>query len=187
MCDYITAILPPGVDPDSVSSIFEEHKFGFELIVNPHLAKQVEPGAWQVMTTRGQCDCGTAIGSLTRPEGEKEPNFDRELTKFRAQGWSEAKIQRWLDQKSQVQERHKREDDHQAQGSTAELDQWINLINDLLNTGKARWLGLLLHTYHRGIESERITIVSREKVMLAELTAAQLMKLKQDVVYEFAV
>lgn len=187
MCDYITAILPQTVDPGSVSSIFDGHKFGFELIANPHLAKQIEPGAWQVMTTRGHCDCGTALGSLSRPEGEKEANFDRDLIKFRSQGWSEAKIQRWLDQKAQVQERHQREDDHQAQGSSPELDQWINLITDLLRSGKVQWLGLLLHTYHRGIESERIKILGRERVNLAELSAARLMKLKQDVVYEFSV
>src|SRR2546423_1121795 len=99
MCHYITATLPHNINPDSVAPTFDSHKLGFELISNPHVSKQLESGDWYILTTRGQCDCGTSLGSLSRPEANKVISYDRELKKFRKQGWSEAKIERWLEQK----------------------------------------------------------------------------------------
>lgn len=90
------------------------------------------------------------------------------MKKFRRQGWSEAKIERWLEQKEQTKARHQREDEARAQVSTPELDQWINFVTDLLKSGKAPRLGLLLHLYRGGIESERVKILHRENVKLAD-------------------
>src|SRR5688572_15942029 len=155
MCHYITATLPHGVKPESVAPLFESHKLGFEVVSNPHVASQIEVGDWYVLTTRGHCDCGTALGSLNqRPSGEAV-SYERELKKFRRQGWSAARIGRWVEQKEKTKERHLREDEARAQGSTLELDQWAGCITDVLTSGRARRIGLLLHMYRRGIESER--------------------------------
>jgi len=187
MCHYITATLPHDVNPDSVAPVFEAHKLGFKLISNPHISLQIEAGDLYVLTTRGHCDCGTALGSLNLPTANEVVNHERELKKFRKQGWSEAKIKRWLEQKDQTKERHLREDEAQAQGSTPELNQWVSFITDVLQSGHTRRIGLLLHVYQRGIESERINILSKEKVKLGELAPERLMRMKEDVVYEFVV
>lgn len=91
------------------------------------------------------------FGSLDRSDGEAV-SYERELKRFRKQGWSEVKIERWLEQKEQAKEKQSREDESRAQGSTPELNQWVRFITDLLESGHARRLGLLLHLYHRGIE-----------------------------------
>jgi len=187
MCHYITATLPHNVILDSVVPIFESHKLGFELITNPHVSAQIEAGDLYVLTTRGHCDCGTALGSLNLPAADEVASYERELKKFRKQGWSEAKITRWLEQKEQIEERHLREDEARAQGSTSELNQWVNFIADVLQSGRVRRIGLLLHMYQRGVESERIDILGREIVKLAELNPEKLMRMKEDVVYEFVV
>lgn len=57
----------------------------------------------------------------------------------------------------------------------------------MLTSDYTRRIGLLLHMYHGGIESERISIVRREIVKLAELTPELLMRIKEDVLYEFVV
>ena len=187
MCHYITVTLPQNVDADSVALIFESYKLGFELISNPHVSAKLEPGDLYLLTTRGHCDCGTALGTLNGSAARDDLSYERELKKFRKQGWSEAKINRWLEQKEQTKEKHLREDEALAKGSTLELDQWVRLITDVLTSGYARRIGLLLHMYHGGIENERIGILRRDKVKLADLTTELLIRIEEDVVYEFVV
>jgi hypothetical protein len=185
MCHYITATLPHVVEPDSVANIFESHKLGFELISNPHVAEQVNSPDWYILTSRNHCDCGTAFGSLNhRDTAAKGSSYDRELKKFRKQGWSEAKMQRWLEQKEQTKERHRRKDEDLVQGGSPELDRWIELLNELIGSGPAPRVGLLLHWYHGSIEGERIKIQRRERVRLSEVNPERLMKIEEDVLYE---
>jgi hypothetical protein len=187
MCHYITARLPQSVDADSVAPIFKLHKFAFYLISNPHVSAQLEAGDLYVLTTTGHCDCGTALGSLDVPVARDDLSFERELKRFRKQGWSEAKIARWLEQKEQTKEKHLREDEARLKGGTRELNEWVGLITNVLKSGYAPRIGLLLHMYTRGIESERISILRREKVKLVDLSPELLMRIKEDVVYEFVV
>lgn len=187
MCHYLTASLPHSVDTDSVAPIFELHKLGFDLISNPHVSAQLEAGDLYLLTTRGHCDCGTALGSLNLSAARDDLSYERQLKKFRKQGWSETKINRWLEQKEHTKEKHRREDEAQAKGSTEELNQWVRLITDVLTSGYARRIGLLLHKYSGSIESERIGILRRDEVKLADLTPELLMRIKEDVVYEFVV
>jgi hypothetical protein len=129
MCHFITATLPHVVKPDSVAPIFESHKLGFELISNPHVAEQVDSQDWFVLTSRKHCDCGTSFGSLNHQDAAKAPSYDRELNRVRKKGWSEAKIQRWLEQKEHTKERHL------AEGGGPELDRWIEFLNELIRSG----------------------------------------------------
>ncbi len=184
MCHYITATLPNAVGLEAVAPIFESHKLGFKLISNPHVSDQIDPGDWYILTTRKHCDCGTALGSLNYKGAGTVVSYERELKKFRRQGWSEAKIERWLAQKEQTRERHLREDESRAEGSTAELDRWLGVINDLLRPGLTQRLGFLLHSYQTSIESERIKIRRREKLRLPELNPERLMRIEEDVLYE---
>lgn len=127
--------------------------------------------------TRGHCDCGTALGSLNASAARGDQSYERELKKFRKQGWSEAKISRWLKQKEQTKEKHLREDEAHAKGSTHELTQWVRFITAVLTSGYAHRIGLLLHWYHGGIESERISILRWDKVKLADLTPDLLIRI----------
>lgn len=184
MCHYITATLPQVVELKSIAPIFELHKLGFELISNPHVAAQVDSQDWYILTSRKHCDCGTALGSLNHQRAAKASSYERDLKKFRKQGWSEAKIKRWLEQKEQTKERHRREDAALAEGGGPELDRWIEFLNDLIGSDLSPRFGLLVHWYHGGIEGERIKIQRREKVRFSEVTPERLMKIEEDVLYE---
>lgn len=187
MCHFITATFPQSVKPESVAPLFETHKLGFEVISNPHISSQIEAGDWCVLTTRGQCDCGTALGSLSNPAAGGVVSYERELKKLRKQGWGEAKIKRWLEQKEQTKERHLREDGARARGSTPELEQWVDFINGVLKSGCTSSLGLLLHMYQGGVEGERLDLLGKERIKLADLNPERLMRMKEDVLYEFVV
>jgi len=160
---------------------------GFDPISNPHVLTHLESGDLYVLTTRGHCDCGTALGSLSGSFADDDPTYHRELKKFRKQGWSEAKINRWLEQKEETKEKHQREKDAQFKGSFRELNEWIGLITDLLKTGHTRRMSLLLHMYHGGLESEEIAILGKERVKLSETTSELLTSIKEDVLYEFVI
>jgi hypothetical protein len=184
MCHYITATLPHAVDLSLVTQIFEAHQFGFDLISNPHVAQQIDARERHILTTRKHCDCGTALGSLSHPEHAKVQSYERELKRFRKQGWSETKIKRWLEQKEQTKARHLREDAEIAESTTPELESWLSLLNNLFDSTKAQKFGILLHWYHSSIESERIEIQRKEKLQLSELSAERLMRIEEDVLYE---
>lgn len=183
MCHYITVTLPQTADADSVAPIFRSHKLGFHVISNPHVSAQLEAGDLHILTSNS-CDCGTALGSLNASAPNDDLSYEPQLKKFRNQGWSETKINRWLEQKEQTKQKHLEARD---QESTHELNQWIRLITDVLQSGNAGKIGLLLHMYHGGIESERIKIPRRERVKLSELIPELLMRMNEDVVYEFVV
>ena len=185
MCHFITASLPHETDLNAIGPIFAAHNVGFELISNPHITRQLDPQAWYILTSGKYCDCGTALGSLNRPGANTHLSYERDLKKFRKQGWSEAKIQRWLEQKEQTRERHDREDKALAKGGDPELESWVGLFNSLLKSKLARKVSLLLHWYSGSIEGERIRIQRREKVRLSEVTSERLMRIEEDVLYEF--
>ena len=185
MCHYITATLPHAVDVNVVASVFESYKLGFELISNPHVVGQIDSQAWYVLTSRKHCDCGTALGSLTHQTPTKRLSYDRDVKKLRKQGWSETKVNRWLEQKEQTRERHRREDEALAKGGGAELERWLEFLNHLLKAKVADKFGLLLHWYHTSVESERIKIQRTESVKLPDVNAELLMRIEEDVLYEF--
>jgi hypothetical protein len=184
MCHYITATVCNEVDIESVASIFKSHGFGFELISNPHVAQQIGPQDCYILTSGKYCDCGTAVGSLSNRVPAKAIDLEPQVRKFRKQGWSEAKIKRWLEQKEQTKERHIREDEALAKGGAHELDRWIMLLKELIKVRQIPMIGFLLHWYHSSVEGERIKIQRRETFRLSEVTAERLMKIEEDVLYE---
>jgi hypothetical protein len=185
MCHFITATLPQNVEQDAVAGIFKSYNLAFNLISNPHVLSQLNPKDIYILTTTGHCDCGTVLGMLNRSEDSKAVSYERELEKHRKQGWSEAKIQRWLAEKEQVKEKTEREDEAQAEIASAEATRWTRFISDLLQLGHIPRIGLLLHLYGGGIESERIRNLKKEEIKLADLTPRFIMAMEEDVLYEF--
>lgn len=187
MCHFITATLPHSAQVDFVAPIFGVHKLSFKVIDNPHVLSQLDSGDIYIHTTSSHCDCGTALGILNRSGDPESLNYDRETKRFRKQGWSEAKIQRWLEQKEQTKEKHLREDEARAKTGTPDAAHWMAFIIDVLKSGHTHQIGLLLHLYHGGVESERIKLLGREKVKSKELNPKRLMEIKEDVLYEFVI
>jgi hypothetical protein len=184
MCHYITATVPDKDEIASVASIFKSHGMGFELISNPHVTQQIEPRDRYILTSGKFCDCGTALGSLHDQTSAKPIDYGMQVRKFQKQGWSKAKIQRWLDEKEQTKTRHLRKDAASAKAGALEIDRWIALLNELINIRQIPAVGILLHWYHGSVESERIKIKRRHRVKLAEITPEWLMRIEEDVLYE---
>lgn len=185
MCHFITATLPTNAIVKSVAAIFDAHKLAFREISNSSIAAFTGPDEMQILTTTGHCDCGTVLGSLNCPDKTEQLSLNRELDRLRKKRWSEARIQRWIEEKERTKEKHAREDANQARTGTPLAAEWISFISDVLRSGQTQSIGLLLHQYRGGIESERIKVLDRKRVILTGLTPAVLMEMKEDVLYEF--
>jgi hypothetical protein len=187
MCHYITATLPQNADVSAVSSVFEKFKLGFEIIHNPHIKSRLPVGELYVLTTRSYCDCGTVLGSSARPPTSDAVTFERDLRSFRKQGWSEAKIRRWLDEKQKAQEKEERKAHQQAEGGKSEASEWVDFLTSVLKSGGANRIGLLLHWYQSGVDNERIKLQSITTLPITEATPELLMAMQEDVLYNFVI
>ena len=184
MCHFITATLPQNVDTEVVASCFDSHGRGFALISDPLVATQLDPGDRYILTTRKHCDCGTSLGTLARSGCRPPVDGDssaREVAKLRRRGWSEAKIGRWQSQTENDRTKGKRA----VRQCTQDAERWIDLLRDLLDSGATPRVALLLHWYRGNVESERISIRDRVQVEIHGLDPEKLMRMEEDVLYNF--
>jgi hypothetical protein len=185
MCDFITVFLPASAGVTALADVFDRHKIGFKQIDNPYVLGQLPAGDVCFLTTRGWCDCGTPLGSLSQTGASRPAEGEKQVRKLRKQGWSEAKIQRWREQKEQEQEKQERNHDARAAEATPGADRWVQFLTDVLRSGHTSRIGLLLHFYRRTVESERIDLLRQEPVPVQRLNAEHLLHLEEDVVYHY--
>lgn len=158
----------------------------WEAITNSSVSTALLPGESYYFTTRGMCDCGTAIGSKHRNRAASVvPDFVREAKKLRKKGWGENKIERWLAERKTDYDRRLEEANARNQVNTATVQNWVDFIRGAIESGSASEIGLLLHWYRHGPENERITIGERRSIHLTELTNEFLTQFEEDVLYMF--
>lgn len=186
MCHFVTATLPRSADAGAVASQFAAAGRGFVVIANRHLESQIDRGDQYYLTTAGRCDCGTVLGSLADSGRDPGRDVEQEVAKLRRRGWSEAKVGRWRLQVEGDRVRRRREERGQAGRGVPSAGQWVTLVREVLGSGATPRIGLLLHWYAGGVESERIQLKSQRQVPRSELTPELLMRMDEDVLYEFS-
>jgi hypothetical protein len=181
MCHFITATLPEGTDLAALCPVLKEHGGVLNPLENPWVQEQLPSGTLYLNATSGICACGTSLGSLRRT-ADRPAASKKELRKLRQEGWSEAKIERWVEEK----EAAKAQALTTAQAArTADAERWITQLRSILAAGKTDRVGLLLHWYRGSLEDERIHLRNRVPVRIDEVTPDLLMNLEEDVLYEF--
>lgn len=180
MCHYITAVLPASANAEALAPIME--KYGRQLRPQPNssIEEQLRAGERYFFTTRGPCDCGTALGALVGAEKsieQRKEAVEKEEQKLRRKGWSQAKLERWRTQKQGHRARPRRSD---------EPTEWVALVNDILNSRHTSSFGLLLHWYNGPLEG-RIQLSARNVVKLVQVSPELLGRMQEDVLYEFRV
>lgn len=104
-----------------------------------------------------------------------------QLKKLRMKGWSESKINRWIESKFHHQEKQK---ENQCIEANNEHRNWFAFTTELLDSKLVTYVSLLLHNYS-GSLSGRICVRRREHVFLQEQKANFFTKIQEDVIYEF--
>lgn len=182
MCDFITAVLPGDAAPERWRPIVEEHRLGFDPLANGSVPRLLEPGERYYRATRGECDCGSCIGRARRSAAKAavdDAGLDRKIAKLRRDGWSEAKIQRWLADRGGARDRADRSDKHAV--TADELGTWMRFLRAMVPSATP-YVGLVHATYRRGL-GDRLELRGRTSLPLASLSTETLADLEPETLY----
>lgn len=183
MCHFISAILPTGADEEAVRAVMDRFARNLDPQECKSATARLKPGERLYGTTRAHCDCGTALGTMAPTKTSKPGPFEKGLRKRRKKGWSEAKLQAWLEQAHKTEAKNERA--RQAQGLEAMPDAqaWLELLRELLTSGLTSRIGLLL--YWVDPDWPMIGSEERVRVPLDALDTDVLLRMEEDRIYEF--
>lgn len=170
MCHYVTATIPRAADTRGFRRLVEKHGLAFEPISNSSVRRSLPPDEAYFRATREYCDCGSC---LLRSRSRKARNPSRKVLEFRRRGWSEAKIDRWLQSTTPGAK---------DQGTGPTQSAWQAFILDVLASG-VPYISLLIHWYRGSLSGETITITRRTTAQPAGLPLAG--GFEEDVLYCF--
>jgi hypothetical protein len=147
MCHFITLVVPT-TDDAAVRALMARHGRAADPIQNPSVARVLEPGERQYLTTPGHCDCGTVLARRhERSSKDLADDLAKEAAKLKRKGWSEAKIARALD------DRRKAADKPEGGGGDS-LEQWAAIVGELHRELAAPRVGLMVHLYSGRVADE---------------------------------
>ena len=180
MCHFVTLVLGSPKKVAELETIAAKHGRKLEPLANRSVEEHLKQGESYFYTTKGMCDCGTTLGYDERRKRKQSPDLDSQVKKLRAKGWGQSKIDRWLADKAHheaTQAIVSKSDEHWN-------DDWFALLIELLDSRLVHHVCLLLHFYS-GPLSGRIEIKGRIKTNLREAGLGFLLKIQEDVLYEF--
>ncbi|MFX1521195.1 MAG: hypothetical protein ACFFCD_14880 [Promethearchaeota archaeon] len=186
MCYYITATLPKGTKIDALMPVFDNYEMAFSPVNNEHVKSQLRHGELYFRPTQGYCDCDTVLGSLDISQKHEALVDSKKVKKLRKKGWSEEEINNWVTEKMQKERAKKqKKDKYWPEFRNQQATRWINFLRELLDTELISHLGLLIHWYKSGLDSEQIEIKKTQRINIESNSEEILMNLKKDVLYEF--
>ena len=184
MCYYITGIISSGIDFEKVNLVAKDFSLYLEPLVCSKTVQQYlrndEVYCWN---TRGGCACGTDIGMFITDEERKNAQIreEREIQRKRNQkskkGWSQAKLDRWEQQKQ----------NHRIYTPDVpghDCENWTNFVRELFKALPVKKLGLMKHWYNHRIDSEEFE-VHRTILYSNHLLPKTLHSMPQDELYIF--
>jgi hypothetical protein len=186
MCYYITATMAPNGDESAVRRLAKASLLKWEPLDNPGVVKQLHPGERYFLTTRGMCDCGTEIGVSLRSDGrlpDRDPDLSREIKRLKKKGWTENKIDRWIEQTKADAARKHAESEARLSGPHPEVDRWIQFVSEVLAGKHADWVGILVHWYGGNVTTEAIVVGNRRWLALHDFTEDYLLNAEENTLH----
>jgi hypothetical protein len=117
--------------------------------------------------------CGTVLGRAVLADHDANERFVKQIGKLKKRGWSEHKIEMWLEQKQRTrQPAHMNRD-------IDELGLWNELLRAALENARLRFVGLMV--FNAGDEQE-VPI----RCEMASRTSCDLTKVEMGVLYRIA-
>jgi hypothetical protein len=174
MCTHIEVAVPRDADVDAVSAVIVRSQLGSgtELMCRDPDVQLLSVLPWKL------CHCGSALGSVRRPQVVDDAAFEAQLERYRKQGRSEARIRRWLQEKHRVQQRDQRWYRELRERSTDDtVDGWFPVVRTVRSTGAASRIGLVVG------ELPAQPIRGHVTIDLNELDTRKLEEMDEDVLY----
>jgi len=178
MCTHIEVAVPCDADVSAISAAIVGSELGSG---TEHYYRDGDVLFLSVLPWKF-CHCGTALGSVKRPRVVDDAAFERQLERYRRQGWSEARIRRWLEEKHRVQRRDQREyRELRERSPDGAAGGWCPFVRTVLATGAASRIGLIVGELDG--RSEEKPIRDQVTISLDELNGWQLEEMDDDVLY----
>lgn len=160
MCYFITLVVS-GSDQATINSIAARHGRRARVIRNPSVARVLAANEDQFLSTVGHCDCGTVLASRSVQDVHSR---EQDAAKLARKGWSQTKIERWLDDREKA---HGRVETRREANASDSIALWCDLVRDLISAPGVAAAGLLLHFYSGDVEDE-VFAPKRETVGLQD-------------------
>ena len=184
MCHYITGSISGKVTVQEINSVGQEFGLKFEPCLNEFVQNQLKSEESYIWKYCKPCDCGTLLGSLSEKNTKRAEGVNElEIEKLKRKGWSEAKIQRFLNDKNKKVEQNVIDLERQKMYAENGIQMWIDFYKKLFETTAIKTFGLLLHWYKGNVVSERINLNGRILIDKSELTAKNLLEIEEDKLY----
>jgi len=183
MCFYVTTTLPKDIEIESIRTILDRYNMAFSPINNINLSSQLRPGELYFRATKDYCDCDTSLGILNRESEYQMLLNSKKVKTLKKKKWTECEIDEWIRKKLQKKPSHSKRSITEKE-QQLDVNRWINLIDDLINSKEVTRIGLLKHWYKYGLQNEDLT-KKNVKLHIDELTSDILLNMEEDVLYEF--
>ncbi len=182
MCYYIITTLPKDSNILSLKPLFEKFNMSFKPLKNKNLESQLRPGELYFRATNKYCDCDTILGSRNRSQEYEKLLKSKKIKTLRKKKWSDDEIDNWIMEKI-TSKYHKKDFKKTSLEVDEEINNWIDFVENILKSVKR--IGLLKHWYKYNLEKEEFELKRTEQQNLKDLSAEKILKLEEDVLYEF--
>ena len=184
MCHYITGVISGKVTVQELNSVGQEFGLQFEDCPNEFVQKQLRSGESYIWKCCKYCECGTSLGTLNGKKIKRTKSINElEVNNLKQKGWSEAKVQRFLNDKNKKAEKNNKDLKQRKLSAENEIQEWLDFCKKIFETISINTFGILLHWYKGGTSNERITLNGRVLIDKSELTAKNLLEIEEDTLY----
>ena len=178
MCQYITGTISGRITIEELNSVGKEFGLKFEACPNEFVQKQLKSGESYIWKYCDYCDCGTILGAFSKKRVTHK--IELEVEQRKQKGWSETKIQRFLNERNTGIERSK-----SYAETENEIREWVDFCKKIFETTPINTFGILLHWYNGdfSLYDERITLNRRVIIDKSELTVKKMLEIEEDTLY----
>lgn len=191
MCQVISLILRDLKKAEAYSQILKSRKRKLCIADEMTALKHLKSTEFLAYPLGKLCDCGTALGSYHQDFTDKRTSQHEigVLTKpLRKKGWTESKINRWLEEREKYIGREARLE-NQRYGHLDEIenpdpDSWVETISQLLEVSNEKYAGILLQWSPGNKDFEKALSSKRRKLSISDNAGLELYKMYENKIYE---
>lgn len=181
MCHFITGIISGKITIEEINSIGNEFGLQFEKYSNEFVENQLKSDETYIWKRCKYCDCGTPLGMFNRQDNNQtEESQNAEIAKLKQKGWSDAKIQRLMNDRNKKAEQEANKFEQSKLSASHEVQKWVNFIAKLFDSISIKTFGILLHWYSGGVDTERIKLKKRVMIDKTKLSTKNLLEMEED-------
>lgn len=152
MCQFNIILTKKDTDSKIIEKLLKANGFGYLEINNKSIVSQVTGFQKIIVSTKGHCDCGSILG-IERSPSSQIIDIEKERKKLKKKKWTDSKIDRYLTDKLKSQTN---KDENSELGNSTEEQQWMKLINQLIDA-KIK-IGLLHHQFNGDLTEEKLEL-----------------------------